>query len=190
MTKFILHGGFTRHDNELNRSFYREFVKDISESGNILLVYFAGNDEDIGGKTEVDQKMILEAAPAKRLHIEIANAEDFIEQVKRADAIYFRGGSTEKLMSALQRYPDFKHLLKNKTVAGSSAGAYMLSTYNYSNKRKRMREGLGLVPARVNCHFESKTDEGGGDPIGAFKGFHEELPLIILRDYEWKVIPQ
>ena len=46
MTKYILHGGFNRVDNELNRSFFSECMKDLKEDCTVLLVLFATRDEN------------------------------------------------------------------------------------------------------------------------------------------------
>ena len=137
MTKYILHGGFTGTDNELNRTFYQELVKDVKDGGNVLLVYFARKDEVAPDLFKEDKERILKYTKRDDLNLVVATQDNFTKQVKSADAIYIRGGQTEKLLSVLEKYPTFKDYIKVKTVAGSSAGAYALSTYNHSASRGR-----------------------------------------------------
>lgn len=47
MSKYILHGGFERQNNELNNSFYRELVRDLPDGATLLLVYFASEYEGV-----------------------------------------------------------------------------------------------------------------------------------------------
>ncbi len=155
MTKYILHGGFTRRDNESNRTFYKEFVSGIPNGGTVLLIYFASRSDDITEVSE-EQKMLFSAEAAeKNLSFLVATEEDFLKQIKESDGIYIHGGSTNKLLRVLRTYPDLRPLVEGKTIAGSSAGAYALVKFGASHSEEVVREGLGLVPLRVVCHYES-----------------------------------
>lgn len=55
----------------------------------------------------------------------------FVEQIKQADVIYLKGGNTNWLHDRLAEIPDLINLLSGKIVAGSSAGALVLSKYYY-----------------------------------------------------------
>lgn len=192
MTKYILHGGFTSEDNEGNRTFYKEMSVGVPNGGTILLVYFAGSDEQVGGKFEQDKERILAGADGRTLNIQVATRENFIEEIKAADAIYMRGGDTEMLLAALKEYPEFKEVIKGKVVSGSSAGAYVLSAYYYSSSYHNVGEGLGILPARVICHYQSehRDFQETEDPVKVMEKYPSELKLIVLKDYEWKVIEQ
>jgi peptidase E len=192
MTKYILHGGFTSAENNLNRTFYAEIAKDVPDRGTVLLVYFAGSDEEVEGKFEQDKGRILAGANGRSLNIIIATRENFIEQVRNAASIYMRGGDTDMLQNALKEYPEFKDAIQGKTVAGSSAGAYVLSTYRYSSRRHRVRDGLGILPIKVICHYlsEHRDFQSVEDPIKVMKHHNEDLPLVVLKDYEWEVVEQ
>jgi peptidase E len=187
MTTFILHGGFTRDKNKLNRSFFREITKNIPDGGTVLFVYFAGRDNEIGEKFEEDKQNIIAEARSKRLNIVLATEEDFIEQVKQSDAVYIRGGDTAKLLSTLKKYPNFEEAIQGKTIAGSSAGAYALSTFFFSNDRNAVFEGLGILPLRVLCHYESKKYERKGNALETLNHYPQDLELVVLKDYEWRV---
>jgi peptidase E len=188
MTKYILHGGFTRWDNELNRTFYEEIVRDVPEGGTVLLVYFASENEGDEKKNKEDTESILRAAGGKHLTAELANRTDFLEQLDRADAVYIRGGSTERLLEALRAYPDFASRLQGKTVAGSSAGAYALARISPPHHDGGMHEGLGILPLRVVCHYESPELPPDPKELAQLEGMLPELDIVKLHDCEWKVI--
>jgi peptidase E len=190
MTKFILHGGFTSADNEFNRTFYREMSSGVPDGGIVLLVYFACDDEGREEKLEQDKERILARAEGRVLNVQVATRENFIEEVRAADAIYMRGGSTKKLMAALKEHPEFAEAIKGKVVSGSSAGAYVLATYYYSSSDHVVREGLGIVPIKVICHYQSehRDFQNKEDPVEVMRKYGKELKIIVLKDYEWQVV--
>ncbi len=190
MTTFVLHGGFTSAKNELNAGFYKEFSKYVPNGANILLIYFARDNNEIPELFEQDKSNILEQAENKKFTFILASPDAFMEQVKEADVLYMRGGDTDKLLTVLKQYPDFEKMIRGKVVIGSSAGAYVLAKYYYSGSKGGVYEGLGLLPVRVTCHYESEimkreADKKGVDILGKYPG---NLELIVLKDYEWKTI--
>ncbi len=58
---------------------------------------------------------------ANQISFEVANEENLVEQIKSADAVYFSGGSSKKLLGVLSKFPNLGELLSDKTVAGESA---------------------------------------------------------------------
>ena len=187
MTKYLLHGGYTRRHNELNCSFYKELVKDVPEGGTILLCYFASREDDHGQEVFGEQVRAIEAeAGGKTFNFVMAEKEPFIEQFKTAGAIYFHGGSTRKLLEAMRAYPDLKPFAEGKTIAGSSAGAYMLARYGASHSESTMREGLGFVSLRVVCHYESPDLPPDPAAVELLTNAHQDLELVLLHDCEWK----
>jgi len=187
MTKYILHGGFTRRDNELNRAFYTEFARDIPDGATVLLVYFASREDDNSAKFKEDTENIQKHAEGKKFTFLMATEKDLLEQITQAAAVLFHGGSTSKLLRILRTYPDLKPLLESKTVVGSSAGAYALARYGSSHSEEVVREGLGFVPLRVVCHYESPELPPSMASVEALKNTAPELELVYLKDFEWKV---
>lgn len=155
-TKCLLHGGYTRYDNELNRTFLSEVVKGVPENGNILIVLFAVDAEKTEEQFANFKEKFTKYSEGKKLNFLQATKEDFLSQVKMADAIYIQGGNTERLKQMLAVYPSFAETIKGKTVAGSSAGAYVLSKYYYTNSQNKVLEGLGILPVRTVCHYQSE----------------------------------
>lgn len=187
MTKFILHGGFTRRENELNRTFFEEVVRDIPEGATLLMVFFAARYDD-PTETFNELKQKLEAAAgSKKLNITLATKENFIQELTDAKAVYFHGGSTNKLLDVLRSYGSIKPLIEGKTVAGSSAGAYAIAAYGASHSEDAMLEGLGLAPLRVVCHYESAELPPAAGAVEVLKNTATDLELVLLHDFEWKV---
>ncbi|MFN3692880.1 MAG: Type 1 glutamine amidotransferase-like domain-containing protein [Candidatus Paceibacteria bacterium] len=113
--------------------------------------------------------------------------EDFETDCSNADAIYFHGGNTPTLLAALKDYGDIERLFTGKTVAGSSAGAYMLSAYGAAHTSEHFRQGLGILNVRVICHFESTELPPSPTSLAEIYSTHLDLPLVVLRDCESKV---
>ncbi len=190
MTKYILHGGFSRKDNSSNRAFFKEIGKDVPDGGTVLLVYFASESDDpvdTERRFEQHSQLITEESGGKKLHYILATKEDFAEQVQVADAIFLNGGSTDKLLEALRAYPDLRALFDGKTVAGSSAGAYSLASYGTSHSHSNGYTGLGHVNVRLVCHFESEELPPNRESLEKLSQIAPELSLVTLRDFEWKV---
>ena len=188
MTKYILHGGFTREDNESNTAFFEEFGKDIPNNGKVLLVYFASRTEEgLKESYEWHVKKLKEIFTNKNLNICIATKENFIDELKQSDAVFFNGGSTNNLLNVLRTYPNLRPLVKNKTVAGSSAGAYILATLGASHHEEAVREGLGFIPIRVVCHFESPKLPPSQASVEVLEKTRQDLEIVYLKDYEWKI---
>ena len=188
-TKFILHGGYTRERNEQNEEFFKELASSIPNKGTILLVYFA-SDGEFAQKFEEDKARISNYITNKKVNFVLANEEEFISQVKNANLIYLRGGDTEKLKNQLNSYPEFAECILGKVIAGSSAGAYVISKFYYSNSKNKVFEGFGFLPIRIACHYQSKIHpiQANTDPISDLNKFDSSLELILLKDYEWKVL--
>jgi len=189
MTKFIFHGGGLSNNTHSNDSFYKELVKEVPENGIVLLVYFASRSENDEDRIYHDIQRCKEFASVN-VEVLVATQEEFIHQVATASAIYLRGGSTEKLLTALNKYPDLKEKFNGKTIAGSSAGAYALSTYFSSHYEDIAQEGLSIAPVRVVTHYESEKMPPRTGAVEALRKIAPELELIVLREGEWKVVQQ
>lgn len=187
MTKFILHGGFTRKDNELNRSFFKEFLADLPNEGTVLMVFFASRDDDPSATFKELAERMLSEADGKDINFILATKDGFLEEIKKSNAVYMHGGSTNKLLDVLRTFPPLQHLIQNKTVAGSSAGAYAIAKYGASHSEDRVRDGLGLAPLRAVCHYESPELPPAPGAVTVLQNMDTSLELVLLKDCEWKV---
>lgn len=180
-TKFILHGGFAKGKTEENNSeFYTEILKDAPEGAKILLVCFAKDDERVPIATERVKIEFNKSKWQKKITFDVASEEFFIEQVKSADVVYFHGGTTLKLLEALNKFPNFKDFLNGKIVAGESAGAHVFGNFFYSPSADKIAEGLGFLPLKIIPHYSEKY-QGKLDNVG------HNLELLLLPEYEYKV---
>jgi peptidase E len=186
MTKYILHGGYPSTDNELNRTFYEEIARDVPNTGTILLCYFASKDKDNSRRFEEDSQRIKEQSHDKNLKFIQADEEDFIDQLRQSDALYMRGGSTPKLLGVLSKYGNLKDKLDGKTVAGSSAGAYVIGKYSAFHDDElggKVREGLGLLPLRVVTHSESVDIPPNPEALALLINTAPEMEIVMLKDF-------
>jgi peptidase E len=166
MTKYILHGGNTGRKTDDNKKFFHEITNDLLDPVRILCVYYAKEDKSKWPELFVnDQENFSSASPEKSLIFDMANDKTiiFIEQLKKADVIYMRGGnSTRILQEYLEKVPNLKNLWKGKVIAGSSAGAIVLSEYYYENgdEARPYNKGLGILTIKSFCHYtEDQSDK-------------------------------
>lgn len=188
MTTYFLHGGYVKERNELNDAFYRRVIELVPEGGTMLLVYFAARDEEYAELYAYQKAQIETLSDGKQFKYVSATRENFIAEVETADAILMRGGSTNKLLKALGEYGDLKTIFEGKVVTGSSAGAYAIAAFGYDKSEQSIRPGFGLVAVRAICHYMSDNEENhvGDEGVAVMNTAHQDLPLIVLKDFEWK----
>ena len=179
-TKFILHGGYAGRPNKENDKFFRQILSTEKKNLKILLVYFAKTSADYERVKKEDHFQFNKNKGGKELSFEVAAADKFDKQVKRADIVYLHGGNTLKLLKALKKYPDLPELFQDKLIVGESAGAYVLSACFYSKSEGDCFEGLGFVPVKTICHYIGKNSE-----------MLDQCPLslekLLLKDYEFRI---
>ncbi len=185
MTKYILHGGNTHTKSEDNKKFFQEIVKDLSPPVNLLIVYFSREENKWPELLKDDKKNFTSANPNKKINFILASKDKqtFIKQVKEANVIYMRGGETIMLIGALKNIKNLKELFKGKVVAGSSAGAYVLSKY-YVDSRNDMGEGLGILPIKTFAHYNGNRKE----ELNRLEKHGEKLPTYALAEGKFVVI--
>lgn len=185
MTKYILHGGNTNTKSEDNNKFFLEIIKDLSSPVNLLIVYFSREEEEWPKLIKQDKEVINSIAEAKQINFVLASKdkEAFIKQLEGADAIYMRGGETPMLKESLSQMGDLKKLFVNKVVAGSSAGANVLSRY-YFSPRDGLMEGFGVLPIKVFVHYDD-TCQG---ELEKLKSHGETLTTYPVEEMKFVVL--
>ena len=68
-------------------------------------------------------------------------------------------------------------------VAGSSAGAYVLSRY-YMSSKGEMGEGLGILPIKTFAHY----DKGRKDELNKLDAFGDKLTTYPLGEMKFVII--
>lgn len=183
MTKFILHGGYTRVENPENNNFFNEITLGSKGRFLILLNYFSREKSEVEQYINQDKQRILQNSENKELEFEVADTNHFPEQLKRANAMFVRGGDTGKLLVEMSKVSNLAELIKDKTIAGSSAGVYFLMKYYWSNDRKRIEEGLGFFNIKAYCHYKSEENQN----IQQLLSYKENLPLLTLPDFKYVI---
>ena len=192
MTKFILHGGVTRRRNVRNRNFYAEMLKGEKEPLKILLVFFARYRKQ-WKESAAETEMRFRRMSKKKLIFTIAdpNEEKLARQIKENDVIYLAGGWTLGLYRRLKPVKNLKKLFNGKVVAGSSAGAIVLSKYYYDQDHGRIFDGLGFLPVKMITHYKCRgeyADESGEDKLNLLENHKEKLPIYAIRETEFVVV--
>lgn len=116
----------------------------------------------------------------KKLSFELATENNFTEQIKRSNVVYFGGGTTVRLMDRLKEYKGLGNLFGGKIVAGESAGANSLSAYCYSKPGGGIIQGLGLVSVKTMPHFAEGMESN-------FKDIYPEIESLFIPEYKFKV---
>jgi peptidase E len=186
MTKFILHGGATSLPIKENKLFFKEILRGLKSPINLLIIYFSREEGEWPKLLKQDRPKFISAAGKRKVNIVLASKaiDEFLNQLKEADAIYMRGGDTLKLKRALSKVKNFRELLKNKVVAGSSAGAYVLAKYGYSNNLKRALEGFGILPIKVFGHYT----KGQKNALEKLKKHKEDLKTYTIEEGKFVVL--
>ena len=193
MTKYILLGGYAHKAPDSGKAFYKELVGGFDEPVKVLMCYFA-RAKGTWNEAFVEDAAVATAHVApKKVEFRIADTDTFLEQVKWADVVYLKGGETLDLEPLLKKNAGWEKLLEGKTLAGTSAGAEIISRYSYNIDHFKMFEGYGLVPVKILVHFKSDYNAPNIDWDKIYnetKAFHPELELLTLREGEFKVFNQ
>lgn len=103
MTKYILNSGGLRKNPENAAKFFDEIVKGLGKNPRILFCFFAQKRERWEGKyAEYTKGFLGLVNKDSKPTFELALPDKFLDQVKKADAIYIHSGD-DRLGESLQR---------------------------------------------------------------------------------------
>lgn len=137
------------------QAFFRAIIGE-RKTANVLICCFAMPYDQWQIGYDDDKNIISSVNDGVLLSFQNANLSDFANQVNWADVIVFRGGSTNDLIDRLKKVQGWQNNLTGKTVVGSSAGAYMLSSsYVVTDITPQLAPGLGLLPIVIATHYRS-----------------------------------
>lgn len=166
MSKYILHGGGLRTSADEGKAFFSDMAEGLGAKLNVLMCFFAQPQEAWQDKYAEWRVRTAACIPRVTIHFGLATQSEFQEQCKHFDTLFVYGGSSRKLINEIKQIKNHGELLAGfKAVAGTSAGAIMLSQYGWDCDERKIEEGLNFVPAKVLVHYESKT-YGADDPRG------------------------
>ncbi len=191
MTKYILIGGYIYKAQDGGKAFCEELVKGINNRPiKILDCLFARSNDDWKDRFKNDHDFFSKFI--KDFKLELALPENFIDQLKNSDVLFFQGGDPELLISVLETVGDWREELNGKTIVGSSGGADAISKYYGVIKNLDVGEGLGLLPIKFIPHWKSNYNQKINEKIDSFletlKLYKENLETITLMDGEYIVI--
>ena len=193
MTRYILHGGNTQVKSKKNKRFFQTIIHG-QKNPTILCIYFARDLDCWEEKFAGDQEMFAWANPHQDINYIIASDDSkvFLEQIKKADILYIRGGYTGKLMKKLKAIREpFIENIKGKTIVGSSAGAYALSTYCITtiDKKLDIYPGLGIIPIKTIAHYSFKIKKRRKRKK-LLKAYSKDLPLYTMKNESYYLFHQ
>jgi len=192
MIKYILVGGYVHKAPDEGKAFCEELIKGINRKPvKILDCMFARKKED--WQESIHKDNVFLSKFIKDFELELANPDNFKEQVKDSDVIYLRGGYTSPLMEALSKDKSWIKELDGKVLAGTSAGADAITKYYSVLKTHRVGDGLGLLPIKFIPHWMSDYSDEEVNNIDwesefeKLKNYKEDLPIYTLKEGEFKV---
>ena len=153
MTKFILAGGCDRLYPEYLTQLAR-VIETAVQQPKILSCWFSNSDEESEAKFPEYQAHFLKFFSEGSSFIK-ADRVTFIDQIRSADVIYFHGGHTELLFTALEPYGDLRASFEGKIVVGSSAGTNYLSSFGFSPRKASAQKGSGILDIATVVHYGS-----------------------------------
>lgn len=190
MTKYILSGGYAYKAPDGGKSFCDEIIKGIEKPVKILDCLFAREFTDWEQRFSDDRNFLIKHID--NFELILATPENFIEQLKNADVLFFQGGHPRQLMETLNTVSDWKNYLDSKVVVASSAGADALVSYYGVGKTMNIGTGFGLLPIKFIPHWQSDYDKSliinWNQLLENLKSHGEEMEVVTLGDSEFKII--
>lgn len=185
-TKLILNSGGVKRREDLKKQFHQEMVKGLPLKLNILICSFAQGREFWEGKFPGYSASIKEDLPEHDLSFTLAMPDDFANQIKDADIVYFNGGDDYLFAHWMDKF-DFS-LFNGKVLATNSGSSDYLSDSFWPNDWKKPMMGRGILPIKFIPHY------GADKAIDWLKVEDElrlfgdpDLPIYKLKEGEFAV---
>lgn len=190
MTKYILIWGRISKAPDGGKSFCEELIKWIKNKPiKILDCMFASPENSWAEKHKRNNTFFSKYI--NDFKSELANPLKFIEQIKDSDIVFLNWWIPRQLISLIGNLSDFKSSLNEKIIAGSSGGADAICKYYGVGKTSNIGEGIRLLPIKFIPHWKSDYDlwlDVDWDGLkNKLKYYKEDLPIITLKEWEFKV---
>jgi len=187
MTTYILCGGSDRKFDFFGVNLAK-VVNNLVVNPRILSCYFSRPDDEweeaFSSWSDFYGKYLPNAS------IELAQRENFLDQIKNSDVIYFYGGRTHTLSENLQNFKNLPEILRDKIIIGSSAGSNFLAQHFLHHEG--IGGGLGILPFNVVVHYNSddEKERRSQDDVNELLQRHPEVPTLLLREGEFTIIQE
>lgn len=188
--KYILVGGYPFRVQDGGRALCQEMVSGLKGNIKILDCLFARPTETWEEVFAKDNFIFRKNLPDCSLQIELARVDQFTQQVQWADVVYLSGGETDDILRNLKVDLSWLKYIENKTIVGTSAGAYALSKYWHYLDKLALGEGLGLINIKTIVHWQANASYPSVNWETIYddlKQYREDLPILTLREGEYKV---
>lgn len=167
MKRLILMGGRPWLAKDGGKRFVDTLLRYYPKKAKVAFCIFAQSEADWPETQSVNKKMFEAFKEGRSFRFQVMSAENFAEVSAWADIIYLPGGSTARLLAALEMF-DLYELWDGKLIAGASAGTNLFCAGFVSLQDKTFGHGLGWVQATCIPHWRAAS----------FEGFTEE-------DWDW-----
>lgn len=156
MTTYILAGGNDRR--------YESYGHDLAS---VVLLWvpepkvvscFFSKDESEWEQSTINWRAWFKQYFGQSIEYHVASPDSLLEDIAWADVVYFHGGNTLKLTTAMKVYADVEESFEGKIIIGSSAGSNFLSGTYYSPSRDVIEKGSGIVDFAVIAHYGAAGD--------------------------------
>lgn len=157
-----------------------------AKNGQILVVYFAKYKYRWPGMFKEDKEKFKRIAGKKSFELILAsdNPDIFKKQLSGVKSVYIRGGKDWLLQRKLRKTKNnLPRLFSGKTIAGSSAGADLLSKYFYSIDTKKIESGFGILPIKIYAHYKSDKKN-----VERLKNHMENLKTYTIPETEFIIL--
>lgn len=155
--------------------FHQELVRGLGKAPKFLLCNFAQGREYWESKFQSYSETIKEDMPEGTVPtFTLAMPDNFVDQCKKADVIYFHGGDDHLIQYWMSRF-NLLTLFKNKVIATNSASSNMLATHYWTCDWRKCGDGFAILPIKFIPHYKSSF--GDADPRGKidWDGAKQEL---------------
>ena len=184
MTHFFLHGWKATIDSEKNKKFFQTLCR----YGKNILIFPFGFDREEEWYIEYENRFI-ENSLDKKLSVVCAHRDtpSLIEQIRNSDILFFSGGKPYKHFDVINTIEQFKELIKEKIIAGTSWWAIMRAQAYYSANAENCREGNGYIPIKLIAHRWSDKHPwiSWEEREKLLDTFWEKLPIYTIPEQEY-----
>ena len=193
MTTYILAGGNDRS--------YESYSLELSAvvlpwviKPKVVSCFFS-KDESEWAQATINWEAWFKQYFGSSVEYRVASPDNFLEDIAWADVVYFHGGNTLKLTTAMKAYTDIEETFEGKIVIGSSAGSNFLSGTYYSPSRDVIEKGSGIVDFAVIAHYGAAGDgdvlldhAGWQDIINRTKSASPDEQILLIAEGTFVVI--
>lgn len=160
----LLHGGFRGLTAKQQAAAWQMFLQSVmltADTDAVLVLPWARSPKVWRHIESAFAKHMLTFTGSTPEIVLAESPEQAAKLLPQFSSIYMPGGTNiDGIVEGFKRIPNLRDLAHNKTFFGISAGAYALAASYYHKQSHTIREGSGLAPVGVVCHYDESRAEG------------------------------